>query len=128
MSVAVVQAAVPDVPELMHALGRKAVTAAEVLALAPSTVKNAALAFAAAALRAQRAVILAANERDVAAARSLGMSAALLDRLTLDDARIDEAKITGMTPPVFTLSGMCVLDPPYIRRPTGASGRIISGR
>ena len=26
--------------------------------------------------------------------------------------------MTGMTPPVFTLSGMCVLDPPYIRRPT----------
>ena len=23
-----------------------------------------------------------------------------------------------MTPPVFTFSGMCVLDPPYIRRPT----------
>ena len=23
-----------------------------------------------------------------------------------------------MTPPVFTLSGMCVLEPPYIRRPT----------
>src|SRR5205085_8206330 len=34
------------------------------------------------------------------------------------NARIEEAKITGMTPPVFTLSGMCVLDPPYIRRPT----------
>ena len=34
------------------------------------------------------------------------------------NARIDEAKITGITPPVFTLSGMCVLDPPYIRRPT----------
>jgi hypothetical protein len=33
-------------------------------------------------------------------------------------ARIDEAKITGMTPPVLTLSGMCVLEPPYIRRPT----------
>ena len=26
--------------------------------------------------------------------------------------------MTGMTPPVFTLSGMCVLEPPYIRRPT----------
>ena len=26
--------------------------------------------------------------------------------------------MTGMTPPVFTFSGMCVLDPPYIRRPT----------
>ena len=34
------------------------------------------------------------------------------------NARIDEAKITGMTPPVLTFSGMCVLDPPYIRRPT----------
>ena len=34
------------------------------------------------------------------------------------NARIDEAKITGMTPPVFTFSGMCVLEPPYIRRPT----------
>ena len=34
------------------------------------------------------------------------------------NARIDDAKMTGMTPPVFTLSGMCVLDPPYIRRPT----------
>ena len=31
---------------------------------------------------------------------------------------MDEAKITGMTPPVFTFSGMCVLDPPYCRRPT----------
>jgi len=31
---------------------------------------------------------------------------------------MDEAKMTGMTPPVFTFSGMCVLDPPYIRRPT----------
>ena len=26
--------------------------------------------------------------------------------------------MTGMTPPVFTFSGMCVLEPPYIRRPT----------
>ena len=33
-------------------------------------------------------------------------------------ARMDEAKMTGMTPPVFTFRGMCVLDPPYIRRPT----------
>ena len=38
------------------------------------------------------------------------------------NARIDEAKMTGMTPPVFTFSGMCVLDPPYIRRPDHALG------
>ena len=30
---------------------------------------------------------------------------------------MDEAKITGITPPVLTLSGMCVLEPPYMRRP-----------
>ena len=34
------------------------------------------------------------------------------------NARIDDAKMTGMTPPVLTFSGMCVLEPPYIRRPT----------
>ena len=28
--------------------------------------------------------------------------------------------MTGMTPPVFTFSGMCVLAPPYIRRPDHA--------
>ena len=39
-------------------------------------------------------------------------------RSSAGNARIDEAKITGMTPPVLTFSGMCVLDPPYIRRPT----------
>ena len=34
------------------------------------------------------------------------------------NARMDEAKMTGMTPPVLTFNGMCVLEPPYIRRPT----------
>ena len=89
MSTAAVQTVAPDIPELMHELGRNAVGAAAVLALAPSTVKNAALAFAAVALRAQRALILAANERDVATARAQGLSAALLDRLTLDEPRIE---------------------------------------
>jgi glutamate-5-semialdehyde dehydrogenase len=83
------QPAVTDIAELMHRLGRKAVEAARVLALAPTAAKNAALAAAASALRAQKSVILAANERDAAAARAQGMSAALLDRLTLDDARLE---------------------------------------
>jgi glutamate-5-semialdehyde dehydrogenase len=89
VSAAAVQTVAPDIPELMHELGRNAVGAAAVLALAPATAKNAALAFAAAALRAQRALILAANERDVATARAQGLSAALLDRLTLDEPRIE---------------------------------------
>jgi glutamate-5-semialdehyde dehydrogenase len=77
------------IPELMHELGRKAVGAAAVLALAPAKVKNAALAFAAAALRAQRAAILAANERDLAAARAQDLGAPLLERLGLDESRIE---------------------------------------
>jgi glutamate-5-semialdehyde dehydrogenase len=91
VSVAVVQDAArrEDITELMHELGRKAVAAAQGLALVPAADKNAAIAAVAAALRAQKVPILAANERDVAAARAQGMSAALLDRLLLDDARIE---------------------------------------
>jgi glutamate-5-semialdehyde dehydrogenase len=89
VSVAVVHGAVTDIAELMHELGRKAVEAAHTLALASTKEKNAALTAGAASLRVQKAAILAANERDAAAARAQGMSLALLDRLTLDDARIE---------------------------------------
>jgi glutamate-5-semialdehyde dehydrogenase len=75
--------------ELMQGLGRNAVAAAQALALAPSDTKNAALAAAAGALEAQKALILAANERDMAMARAQGMGAALLDRLMLDETRIE---------------------------------------
>jgi glutamate-5-semialdehyde dehydrogenase len=75
--------------ELMHELGRKAKDTARVLALAPDKVKNAALAFAATELRTRRPAIIAANERDLAAARARGISAPLLDRLMLDETRVD---------------------------------------
>jgi glutamate-5-semialdehyde dehydrogenase len=80
---------VGDIEQLMHGLCRKAVTAARVLALAPTTAKNAALGAAAAQLQAKRTLILAANTRDLDAARAQGLPAPLLDRLTLTDARID---------------------------------------
>ena len=50
--------------ELMEGLGRSGVAAAQVLALAPGAQKDAALAAAAAAIRARRATILSANARD----------------------------------------------------------------
>jgi glutamate-5-semialdehyde dehydrogenase len=78
-----------DVAKLMHELGRKAVEAAQVLALAPTAAKNAALGAAALALRAGKDAILQANERDVATARGAGMSAPLLERLSLDAARVE---------------------------------------
>src|SRR5580658_2968561 len=76
------------VGELLDALGRAAVLAAGTLALAPTAQKNAALAAAAAALRARSAEILRANERDLAAARAAQLSGPRLERLRLDAGRV----------------------------------------
>jgi len=74
--------------ELMEGFGRTAVAAARALALAPSSQKDAALAAAATAIRARTAAILAANERDMSAARARRLSGPRLERLRLDEPRI----------------------------------------
>ncbi|HVS78191.1 MAG TPA: glutamate-5-semialdehyde dehydrogenase [Steroidobacteraceae bacterium] len=73
----------------MERLGRDAVAAASVLALAGTTAKNDALSAAAAAIRAGSGQILEANERDMSAARAADMTGARLDRLALDGKRIE---------------------------------------
>ena len=73
----------------MEALGKEARAAAAILALAPTAQKDAALTAAAAAVRAQCTALLAANQQDLAAARTLGLSGARLERLQLDAARIE---------------------------------------
>ena len=78
-----------DLGELMERLGRNAVSAAAVLSLAPTAAKNAALAAAAVAIRAGAERILEANTRDLSAARAAKLSGALLERLTLDERRIE---------------------------------------
>jgi glutamate-5-semialdehyde dehydrogenase len=78
-----------SVGELMERLGRDALDAASVLALAGTAAKNAALAAAAGAIRARAARILEANARDVSAARERGLGGARLDRLALDARRLD---------------------------------------
>ncbi len=78
-----------ELVDLMRALGRKARAAARVLAIAPTEVKNLALTNAAGALRARSTEILAANTRDLEAARARGTAGAFLDRLALDSMRID---------------------------------------
>src|SRR6516165_6925901 len=77
------------IDELMEGLGRAAVEAAAVLALAPTAQKNAALVAAASAVRARGAAILAANGRDVAAARARHLSGPRLERLHLDARRLE---------------------------------------
>src|SRR5689334_13190397 len=78
-----------DLPALMTELATHARAAARVLSLAPAAQKNRALQAMERAIRANAAAILAANAEDVAEARSSGMTAAFLDRLTLTPARVD---------------------------------------
>lgn len=73
----------------MTAIGRCARDAAPVLELASTNQKNRALGAAAAALRRRCREILTANERDMVDALSSGAGGALLDRLQLDEARVE---------------------------------------
>lgn len=75
--------------ELMRRLGAAARSAAAALALAPRPQKDAALTAAAAAIRDDRALILAANAEDMAEARRNGVAGSFLDRLALDEKRIE---------------------------------------
>ena len=84
-----------EVRDLMRRIGQAAVAAAVPLALADTDTKNRALLAATAALRARRKAILEANAADMRAARQGGLGAALLERLELDDGRV-EAMARGL--------------------------------
>ena len=83
------------VAETIHELAVKARAAAADLAKRTTDEKNAMLAAVADALEAHHGDIAAANVRDVANARTAGISAAMVDRLTLTDARFD-AMVAGV--------------------------------
>jgi len=74
--------------DLMAQIGRAARDAAAELAFAGPERKYAALIGAAEAVWADRATILAANAKDVDYGVAKGLSAAMLDRLTLDETRV----------------------------------------
>ena len=84
-----------DLASQMEAMGYAAKEAALILSVAPAEVRDAAIRAAATAIRDRREAILAANGRDMAAARAKGLSAALLDRLELNEDRI-EAMAKGL--------------------------------
>jgi len=83
------------IAETMTALGKASRAAATALATTSADQRNAALAAAAGALRRGSAAIIAANEKDMAAARKRGLGGAMLDRLLLDDSRV-EAMAAGI--------------------------------
>ena len=80
----------PDqIAAMMDRLGRDARAAAVHLAGRDGKAVESALLCAAASMRANVDLILAANEKDMAGAKARGLSGAMLDRLLLDDARIE---------------------------------------
>jgi len=84
-----------DLQTLMTDLGKRARAAARSLALAPSADKDKALRAAAQAIRIDTGLILEANAKDMAAGEAKGLSAAMLDRLMLNVARV-EAMAKGL--------------------------------
>ncbi len=78
-----------DIEVVMRALGRDARKAARLLALAGDAARSRALVVAAERVRERVGAIVSANERDVAEARARGTAAAFIDRLVLDDGRIE---------------------------------------
>jgi glutamate-5-semialdehyde dehydrogenase len=122
---------------MMDTIGRAAVEAAEVLALAGTDRKNAALASVAKSLRARAGQILAANARDVDVAEAAGLGGAMLDRLHLDAARVEAMavgveQIATLADPIGTVAADWVrpngLRIQRVRVPLGVIGIIYESR
>lgn len=79
---------IADIAALMNDIGARAKAASAELAFAPPEQKEQALNAAADAVWAQRAEIIAANQKDLDYGRDKGLSDAMMDRLMLDEARI----------------------------------------
>ncbi len=77
-----------NIPALMADLGKRAKAAARELAFASAERKHEALIAAAEAVWANRAQIIEANKKDLEFGREKGLSPAMMDRLMLDEDRI----------------------------------------
>ena len=106
-----------DIHATLDAMGQRARQAAYALAALSSEQKNRILRSMATELRAQTDVIVAANQRDLAHARDKGLSAAMIDRLRLDSARIDA--IAAGIEQVATLHDPCGEIMTTTQRPNG---------
>ena len=96
-----------DVAQMIE-IGQRAKKASQVLMCAGTMEKNRALLSIAAALRKSKDRIMKENALDIQAAKENGTSAAMIDRLTLSDARIEDIaaaveKIVDLEDPVGTI-------------------------
>ena len=105
----------------MKELASVSKSASRALALAPTAQKDDALRAMAVALRARKGAILAANETDVAEAKASGKASAFIDRLALDEKRVEAM--------AQAVEAVCALEDPVgavtssWRRPNGLEVR-----
>ena len=126
-----------DVADIMNAIGAAAVAARQPLARATRASKDFALHTAAAALRVSIPQLLEANARDLELGRAKNLSAAMLDRLKLDPARIEAMargleEIAALPDPIGTViaewqrpNGLTIA---RVRVPLGVVGIIYESR
>lgn len=100
-----------NVIDYMHTLGQQARLASRKLASAGTDIKNRALLAIATDIRANAEVLKQENARDLKSGQEKGLDAALLDRLTLTDARIESMaegleQIAALADPVGEVSDM----------------------
>jgi glutamate-5-semialdehyde dehydrogenase len=127
----------PDLRQEVHNAARRARIASRALALLPTVAKDQALKSAAAAIVANTEQILAANAEDLKAARAVGTTEAMLDRLALNATRVEGiaaglSQVAGLPDPLGeVLRGYTLPNGLQLRQqrvPLGVIGIIYEGR
>jgi glutamate-5-semialdehyde dehydrogenase len=127
----------PSIDETIRDMARAARQAGRLLGRCPSARKDRALLTLAELIAAEAGALKAANRKDVAAARERGLSAAMIDRLTLTDAGLESMargvrEVVALPDPVGSLGPARVrpngLQIARMRIPLGVIGIIYESR
>ena len=126
-----------DVGAYVTDVGQKARAASRVMASASTAAKDRALGAMADAIADAHAALVAANQKDLAAARDAGLEPALVDRLALTEPRIDAMaaglrQIAALADPVGAITDMTYrpsgIQVGRMRVPLGVVGIIYESR
>lgn len=126
-----------DIAVYMETLGQQAREASRALARADTQSKNTALRAIASEIRANKVNLLTENQRDLDAGQQKGLDAALLERLTLTEARIENMaegleQIAALTDPIGEIANLTYrpsgIQLGQMRVPLGVIGIIYESR